>query len=195
MRIKSIGISMLVPLVRVAECFGDPLRRAWAVARFSSRTGTSIDPSVVMLGVPELHGSGRVSMGHNLFLYRELYFETQEEGSITIGNNVVMSRGVHVISYARVEIGDGAMIGEYSSIRDANHRWRPGESVRYTGHCAAPISIGRSVWIGRGVTILPGVTIGAGAVIGANAVVTNDIPACAIAAGVPARVLRRQEVS
>ncbi len=48
------------------------------------------------------------------------------------------------------------------------------------------------VWLGVGVKVLDGVTIGRGAVIGAGAVVTKDIPPLAIAAGVPARVLRRR---
>jgi maltose O-acetyltransferase len=49
------------------------------------------------------------------------------------------------------------------------------------------ITIGDDVWIGANVTLLPGVTIGACAVIAAGAVVTKDVPAYAIAAGVPAR--------
>jgi len=45
-------------------------------------------------------------------------------------------------------------------------------------------------WIGHGVTVLSGVTIGEGAVIGAGSVVTNDVPDYAIAAGVPAVVVK-----
>lgn len=50
--------------------------------------------------------------------------------------------------------------------------------------------IGNDVFIGANVTVLDGVTIGDGAVIGAGAVVTSDIPPYAIAAGVPAKVVR-----
>lgn len=52
------------------------------------------------------------------------------------------------------------------------------------------IHVGSDVWIGFGVIVLDGVTIGDGAVIAAGAVVTSDIPQFAIAAGVPARVVR-----
>lgn len=50
--------------------------------------------------------------------------------------------------------------------------------------------IGNDVWIGHGAMILPGVTIGNGAIIGAGSVVAKDVPAYAIVAGNPARVIR-----
>lgn len=53
-----------------------------------------------------------------------------------------------------------------------------------------PIVIGNDVFIGANVTILDGVTIGDGAVIGAGAVVSKDIPAYAIAVGVPIQILK-----
>ena len=52
------------------------------------------------------------------------------------------------------------------------------------------IVIEDDVWLGFGVIVLDGVRIGKGAVIGAGAVVTKDIPEGAIAAGIPARVIK-----
>ncbi|GAA6188174.1 CatB-related O-acetyltransferase [Litorivita sp. NS0012-18] len=52
--------------------------------------------------------------------------------------------------------------------------------------------IGHDVWIGDGATILPQVTVGNGAIIGARAVVARDVPAYAVVAGNPARVVRRR---
>ncbi|RIZ68125.1 MAG: acyltransferase, partial [Methylococcales bacterium] len=149
-----------------------------------------LHPSAVVLSMPELQGTRRIELGENLYLYRDLYLETQEEGRIKIGNDVVLSRGVHLVAFAEIILEDGVMMGEYSSVRDANHRVIPGSSVRHSGHLGRPIHIGRNAWIGRGVTILGGVTIGEGAVIGANAVVTKNIPAGAVAVGIPARVVR-----
>jgi virginiamycin A acetyltransferase len=53
-------------------------------------------------------------------------------------------------------------------------------------HC----EICNDVWIGTGAVIRRGVTVSDGAVIGANAVVTKDVPAYAIAVGVPAKVIK-----
>ena len=52
--------------------------------------------------------------------------------------------------------------------------------------------IGNDVWIGQNATILPGVTIGDGVIIGANSVVGHDIPPYTIAAGNPAREIRKR---
>lgn len=52
------------------------------------------------------------------------------------------------------------------------------------------VTIGNDVWIGANVSILPGVTIGDGAAIAAGAVVTHDVEPYAVAAGVPARLIK-----
>jgi acetyltransferase-like isoleucine patch superfamily enzyme len=112
--------------------------------------------------------------------------ETQGDGCIEIGDDVVLSRGVHIVAFERITLGAGTLVGEYASLRDANHR-RSTHSVRHSGHAHAPITVGRNVWIGRGVTVLKGVTLGDSCVVGANAVVTQAVPAQAVVAGAPAR--------
>jgi acetyltransferase-like isoleucine patch superfamily enzyme len=144
-----------------------------------------------VLGAPEVHGTGRIALGRELLLYRELYLETQQAGRISVADRVVLSRGVHIVAFANVTIGEGSMIGEYTSIRDANHRVIGGRPIRESGHVAKPISIGRNVWIGRGVCVLPGVEIGDDAIVGANAVVTRSVPPRRCVAGVPAVQLNR----
>lgn len=53
-----------------------------------------------------------------------------------------------------------------------------------------PLRIGNDVWIGSGVTFKGGLHIGDGAVVGAESVVLHDVPAYAIIAGNPARLIR-----
>jgi len=187
---KSVLSAVLRPAARLSRAL-DPARRLWAHASFAARVKEPVPSNAVILGAPEVHGTGRVRCGAELYLYRELYLETRGEGSISIGDRVVLSRGVHLVAFYGIHIGDGAMIGEYSSLRDANHNFGDEVSVRDSGHSGAAIVVGRNAWIGRGVTVLPGVTIGEGAVIGANAVVTRDVPAGAVVAGVPAKPLAR----
>ena len=55
---------------------------------------------------------------------------------------------------------------------------------------SAPTKVGNDVWIGRKAIIKAGVTIGNGAIIGAGAVVTKNVPAYAIVAGSPAKIIR-----
>lgn len=184
---KRLSVAFLKPVATAVEMVRVPFTRAWSHACLSARINSRVDPSVVVLGQIEVHGSGQIALGKNLFLYPGLYFETRDTGSITVGDGVVMSRGVHLVSYDEITIGEGTGIGEYTSIRDANHTRGDGSSVRTSGHQGHRISIGRNVWIGRGVTVLPGVTIGDNAVVGANAVVVRDVPAGCVVAGVPAR--------
>lgn len=93
---------------------------------------------------------------------------------------------------APIVVGDDVLFGPRVALYTANHALDPAE--RAAGACIArPIHIGDRVWLGGGVTVLPGVTIGDDAVVGAGSVVTRDVPAGAIAAGVPARVVRMVE--
>jgi acetyltransferase-like isoleucine patch superfamily enzyme len=188
MTAKGTALHLVTPLALATERL-KIAGRLWAHARLASKIQGAVDESVVVLGVPEVQGTGRIFLGKDLYLYRELYLETQGTGEIHLGSRVVLSRGVHLVAFGRIDIGDDSMIGEYTSIRDANHRVSEGERLRASGHNFRPIRVGHNTWIGRGVTILSGVTIGNNCVVGANAVVTRDVPSGTTVAGVPARAL------
>ena len=190
MAMKRLLSNLLLPLAIFHSKLQKSFYRVWAYSKLRASIRSPIDSSIIILGVAEIQGTANITLGKNLYLYRELYFETQASGKITIGDSVVISRGVHLVAFSYIRIGHGVMIGEYCSIRDANHRLSKTHNMRNTGHDSQPINIAENVWIGRGATILPGVTIGKGAVIGANAVVTKDIPEHSIALGIPAKVIR-----
>jgi acetyltransferase-like isoleucine patch superfamily enzyme len=168
-------------------------RRLYFHADLASQLSTNLPGSVVVLGPALVYGTGNIQFGARTLLYPGLHLETQEAASIALGEGVVLSRGVHLVAMAGITIGRGSMIGEYTSVRDANHQRLPDTPIRDAGHTAKPIVLGDEVWIGRGVTILGGVTIGNHATVGANAVVTRDVAPGEIVAGVPATpILRRR---
>lgn len=136
-----------------------------------------------------VHTPKRIALqtGRHCRLGRDVFLDTNEAGRITLGNHVRINQGCVLVSYAHIDIGDDCLIGEYVSIRDANHGTRLDSPRRLQSHASAPIRIGRNVWVGRGAVILKGVTIGDGAVIGANSVVTRDVPAATLVAGAPAK--------
>ena len=82
------------------------------------------------------------------------------------------------------------MVGEYTSIRDANHKLSA-TSIRDAGHVSSPVDIGENTWLGRGTAVLQGANIGANSVVGANAVVTKALGAGQIVGGIPARPLHK----
>ena len=185
--LKSSFVALLASLFRLTSGVRRDIRRIKSHAELSSCLAQELDLSVVVMGPAEVHGTGKISFGRDALLYPGLYLETEEQGTIEIGDGVVFSSGIHLVARAGIRIGNGVMIGEYSSIRDANHARHPGMKIRDSGYIARPIIIGNEVWIGRGVTVLGGVTIGDGATVGANAVVTHDVPAGVTVVGIPAR--------
>ncbi|MBA4721681.1 MAG: acyltransferase [Alcanivorax sp.] len=93
-----------------------------------------------------------------------------------------------------VLIGDRTLVGYNTMILSSNHRVPPlPEKIFYAGHEKRKVTIGRDVWIGAACIILPGVKIGDGAVIAAGSVVTKDVPAAAVCAGVPAKVIKERK--
>ena len=184
-KIKALFSLLLSAVFRITTGLRQNLRRIRSHALLSSRLKTPLDVSIVVMGPPEVHGTGNVRFGHDALIFPGLYLETNDVGSIEIGDRVVLSRGVHIVARAGIIIGHGTMIGEYSSIRDANHAHVPGMELRESDHVARPIVIGNDVWIGRGVTVFGGVTIGDRATVGANAVVTRDVLPGETVVGVP----------
>ncbi len=139
-----------------------------------------------------LHTPKRIALqtGRHCRFGRDVFLDTNGTGYITIGNHVRINQGCVLVSYAYIEIGDDSQIGEYVSVRDANHGTRLDSPRRLQPHVFAPIRIGCNVWIGRGAVILKGVSIGDGAVVGANSVVTRDVPPATLVAGSPAKWIK-----
>jgi acetyltransferase-like isoleucine patch superfamily enzyme len=108
------------------------------------------------------------------------------ENKISIQQGTYLNRYTMLDAHSQISIGRNCMIGPYCYITDANHGRAPGVPVKEQTMEPRPVVIEDDVWLGAGVVVLPGVHLGRGCVIGAGAVVTNDVPAQAVFAGVPA---------
>jgi acetyltransferase-like isoleucine patch superfamily enzyme len=184
--IKTVVSTLLSGLLRSTVSLRDGAERIYAHAHLAATLRERLPASVIVLGRVSIHGTARIRIGENVLLYPDIHLETQGNAWIELGDGLVISRGTHIVAVAGVSIGKGSMIGEYTSIRDANHTRDPDLPIRESGHSAKPIEIGQEVWLGRGVTVLGGVQIGDKATVGANAVVTRDVPDRVTVVGIPA---------
>jgi acetyltransferase-like isoleucine patch superfamily enzyme len=108
----------------------------------------------------------------------------------------VLGRGVSINARASLDggvrgihIGDGTRIATGAALYAFNHGLAPDRPLREQPVTSRGIRVGADVWIGANAGITDGVTVGDHAVVGMGAVVTRDVPAWAIVAGVPARVV------
>lgn len=93
-----------------------------------------------------------------------------------------------------VQIGAYSMLGPRVTIVGRDHRFDiPGVPTIFSGR-PEPMRtvIEADVWIGACATLIAGIRIGSGSVVAAGSVVTRDVPPFSIAAGVPARVMRKR---
>ena len=81
------------------------------------------------------------------------------------------------------------MIGPACYITDHDHGTACDRPIRQQSLVSAPVVIEDGAWLGAHAIILKGTRIGKGAIVGAGAVVTRDVPAGAIVAGSPARII------
>lgn len=135
----------------------------------------------------------RLQIGPHTLFEPGVWITMPGDARVRIGEGVFLNMGVMIASRQLVEIGDHCMLANGCFVSDASHRYDdPEMPITWQGfESKGPTRIGDNCWLGVGVVVTSGVTIGERCVIGANSVVTHDIEAFSIAAGAPARVLRR----
>ena len=119
---------------------------------------------------------------------------------IVIGKGCSIGEYNHISSIKEIIIGNGVLTGRYVYISDNNHgdceyNTLLQEPYKRQLSSKGPVHIGNNVWIGDKVSILSGVKIGDGAVIAANAVVTRDVPAHSVVGGIPAKIIKRNNIN
>jgi acetyltransferase-like isoleucine patch superfamily enzyme len=136
---------------------------------------------------------GRLEIGAGTLLEPDVWITAPGDARVRIGAGTFLNLGVMIASERLVEIGDHCMLANGCFVTDSSHRYDdPEKPVPWQGFTTkGPTRIGDNCWLGANVVVTSGVSIGERCVIGANSVVTKDIEPFSVAAGVPARVLRR----
>jgi acetyltransferase-like isoleucine patch superfamily enzyme len=116
------------------------------------------------------------------------------EGAVEIGEKTVIGQECTISAYQRVRIGAQCVIADRAMFIDFDHGVVEVERpIRVQGIYKRDVEVGSNVWIGYGACVLRGVRVGDNAIVGTNSVVTRDVPANAVVAGIPARIIRMRE--
>lgn len=147
------------------ELFGAPIE----IGRFSTVIATP-DKKVRLSVWPDSAGKGRIRMG----------------------DYCLVCPGVRISSASAITIEDNCMLANGVYLTDAD--WH-GIYDRLSMGVSQPVHLSKNVWIGDSAIVCKGVTIGENSIVGAGAVVVDSIPANSVAAGNPAKVVRRLDPS
>lgn len=136
----------------------------------------------------------KIAMGRDVRIAPNTSFQNGER--ITLGDQVQL--GAYTALWAgrtigRIVIGDRTTFGPNCFVTAADYGLAAGKRITDQEMRERDVVIGADCWIGTKSVITAGVTLGDGCVVGAGSVVTKDIPAGAIAAGVPAKIIRMRQ--
>lgn len=177
------------------------------ILSISVRKRVVCGPNVVFYHNAKVHNPlndpKKIRIGNQSHIYGELHVFGYG-GEIIMGKRCFVGEGTRIWSGNRIVIGDDVLISHNVNIVDTNsheidylERAAGFEKIVTEGHPVgpvkintAPIIIGDNVWINFNCIILKGVNIGNGAIIGAGTIVTKDVPAFALVAGTPARIIK-----
>jgi acetyltransferase-like isoleucine patch superfamily enzyme len=141
----------------------------------------------------EIGVKGRVDFGRFVWIGDKTKIRCHE-GRVEIGDKTVMGQECTISAYQHVRIGRQCVIADRAMFIDFDHGVVEVERpIRQQGIYKRDVIVGSNVWIGYGACVLRGVSVGDNAIVGTNSVVTKDVPANAVVAGIPARIIRMRE--
>ena len=167
--------------------------------------GKKIGVNTEIVGALDIRKTGgQIVIGDDCLI--EGYVVCENENSrIVIGNNVYVGGSTVIDCAGSITIEDDVLISYHVTIADADghstkfsvrkndlQAFRQG-CVDWNTISVVDITVKRGAWIGARSILLKGVTVGEGCIIGAGSVVTSNIPDWHVAAGNPARIIRKIE--
>jgi len=155
--------------------------------------GVTVDDQVLL----DAKGTSNrgIDVGDGVFLGRGTILSCKD-GDITLGDHTNLGFHCEIFSGSSVVVGRHGLFAAQAYLVGGGHEFEAADiAVVDQPRTSRGITLGDNVWLGTGAKVLDGVRIGSDAVVGANAVVNADLPDGAVAAGVPAKVLRRREAA
>lgn len=194
---KTIGVILPPVLTKQVNAFGVHIYTGYHARHFKHWGKDSV------LGYPmeRTHHLDLVSVGDHCEIDKRtvltVFPQTDTQPEIKIGNGCHIGAYAHLTATCGITIGNNLLTGTNIIITDNAH----GATDNMRSLQVAPqkrpllskgkVTIGNNVWLANNVCVLPGVSIGDGTVVGANSCVTHDLPAYCIAAGCPAKIIKR----
>jgi acetyltransferase-like isoleucine patch superfamily enzyme len=169
------------------------LRWAWLKLRWRGRLETDglcfVGPGVTL----EIERGAKLRLGRWSWIGHGTKIRVHE-GVVDIGAKTVLGQECTISAFQHVSIGRECIVADRVMLIDFDHGVVETErTIRVQGIYKRDVRVGHNNWIGYGACILRGVTVGDNCVIGTSTVVTKDVPANAVIAGAPARVLRMRD--
>ena len=145
-----------------------------------------------------LSGEERIEIGDRVTIGPNSWLQTLPDGENTspalyIGSGTGTTGNCVISAIRRVVLEENVLLARNVYISDHLHRYTDKHQpiISQGVDKVAPVLIRRGAWLGQNVVVCSGVTIGIGSVIGANSVVNSDVPDWCVAAGAPARVIKK----
>lgn len=144
----------------------------------------------------------QISLGQHVTVHSDCWIQAlqskmsdNQEPKIQINDYSSIGMGATISAIKSIVIEEYVFTARNVYISDHEHKYDDISQPIAHQHIGkiAPVRIGAHTWLGQNAVVLPGVTIGKHCVIGANAVVNKDIPDFSVAAGVPAKVIKRYD--
>jgi acetyltransferase-like isoleucine patch superfamily enzyme len=130
-----------------------------------------------------------ITIGNGVFIGRNTILSCKN-GDIVIEEGANIGFNCEIFSASRVTVGRDTLLAAYCYLIGGDHDFSdPSQPVLAQGRKSAGITLGAGAWVGAGAKVLDGVTIGDRAIVGAAALVRGHVPAGAVAAGVPAKIV------
>jgi acetyltransferase-like isoleucine patch superfamily enzyme len=111
---------------------------------------------------------------------------------VRIGDRCLIGKGSGIVGHLSIDIGDDVWTGPYVYITEPHHGYADlGVPIARQTQPERAVVVGDGSWLGHGAVVLPGARIGRHVVVAAGSVVTGELPDHCVAAGSPARPIKR----